>query len=127
MPRTTLQDLGKRERQIAEAVYRLGEASVARVLEEIADPPTYSTVRAMLGLLVDKRVLRARRDGKRLLYRPATAREVAAKSAVRNMLETFFAERPTDALATLLDVSDLDDQELERMTQMIEQARTEKR
>ena len=50
-------ELGKRERQIVEAVYRLGEASVAEVLEQLADPPTYSSVRAMLGQLVDKGVL----------------------------------------------------------------------
>ena len=49
-------DLGKRERQIVEAVYRLGEAAVADVLPELDDPPSYSSVRAMLGMLVEKGV-----------------------------------------------------------------------
>ena len=66
-------ELGKRERQIVEAVYRLGEASVSDVVSELSDPPTYSSVRAMLGLLVRKKVLKQRQDGKRYLYRPAAA------------------------------------------------------
>lgn len=124
----TLQDLGKRERQIAEAVYRLGEASVASVLAEIADAPTYSTVRAMLGLLVEKGVLRIRREGKRCLYWPATPREAAAKSAFSNLLNTFFSEQPTEALAALLDLSgQLANADLDRMKKLIEQARKEDR
>lgn len=126
MAKKTLQDLGKRERQITETVYRLGEASVAEVLAGIDDPPTYSSVRAMLGLLVEKRILRMRRDGKRCLYRPATSRETAGKSAVQNLLRTFFPDQPTEALATLLDVADdLTDEDLDRMRKLIDQAREE--
>lgn len=128
MGTTSLQDLGKRERQIAEAVYRLGEASVADVRSEIADAPTYSTVRTMLTLLVDKKVLRKRQEGKRHLFRPATPHEAARKSAFRNLVSTFFAEQPTEALATLLDVSGkLNDEDFDRMNQMIEEARKENR
>jgi len=120
-------ELGKRERQIAEAVYRLGEASVADVLEELPDPPTYSAVRAMLGLLVRKKVLKLRRDGKRYLYRPVTSREVASRSALANVLATFFGGQPAKVMATLLDVSEhLTVTEIDQMKQLIEQARKEK-
>ena len=126
MTKKTLQELGKRERQIAEAVYRLGEASVAQVQAEIAEAPTYSTVRAILGLLVDKGVLRLRRDGKRFLYRPTTTREAAGKSAFRSVLNTFFPQQPTAALAALLDLSGtIGDEELARMKALIEHARRE--
>jgi BlaI family transcriptional regulator, penicillinase repressor len=128
MAKKTLQDLGKRERQIVEAVYRLGEASVSDVLKSITDAPTYSTVRAMLGLLVEKGVLRMRREGKRCLYRPSTPRDVAAKSAFSTLLSTFFPEQPTEAFAALLDLSGkLDDSELDRMKKLIEHARKENR
>lgn len=128
MPKISLQDLGKRERQIAEAVYRLGEGSVAEVLADITDPPSYSTVRAILGLLVEKRVLRIRREGKRYLYRPTTPREAAGKSAFFNLLNTYFPRQPTEALAALLDLSGrLDDEALDRMKSLIEQARQENR
>ena len=76
-------DVGKRERQIVESVYRLGEASVSDVRQDLNDPPSYSAVRAMLGFLVEKDVLKYRRDGKRYLYRPAMSREKASKSALR--------------------------------------------
>lgn len=113
---------------MAEAVYRLGEASVAQVLGALADPPSYSSVRAMLGLLVRKKVLKLRRDGKRYLYRPATPREAASRSALMNVLATFFSGEPTKVMATLLDVSEnLSLSELEQMRQLIDQARKEKK
>lgn len=122
-------ELGKRERQIVESVYRLGEASVADVLNELADPPTYSTVRAMLGQLVEKGVLKYRRDGKRYLYRPSTPKDKASRSALKNVLATFFSGQPSDAMAALLDVSSgkLTDGELKRMKQLIEKAQREQR
>ena len=129
MSKSSPLDLGKRERQIVEAVYRQGEASVAEVLAELAEPPSYSAVRAMLGLLVDKGVLKYRRDGKRYLYRPATPKEKARKSALSNLLATFFGGRASDAMAALLEVSagKLTDEELDRMRTLIEQAREENR
>ena len=120
-------ELGRRERQIVETVVMLGEASVADVRNNLADPPSYSAVRAMLGLLVDKKWLKFRRDGKRYLYRSAVGREKSQKRAVGRLLETFFAGSPTDALAALLDssASELTDDEFQRMLEMIEQARKE--
>ena len=120
-------DLGKRERQIVEAVYRLGEASVSEVLSELTDPPGYSSIRAMLGQLVGKHVLKYRRDGKRYLYRPATPKLKASRSAMHNLVTTFFAGEPSDAMAALLDVTGkkLTDDDLNRMKQLIEQARRE--
>lgn len=121
--------LGHRERQIVEAVYRLGEASVGEVLKELADPPSYSTIRAMLGSLVDKRVLRFRRDGKRYLYRPAVAAEVASHTALSNLLATFFGGRTSDAVAALLDVSGdgLSDDELRQIKRLVEERRQQNR
>lgn len=121
--------LGHRERQIVEAVYRLGEASVGEVLHELQEPPSYSTVRAMLGSLVDKKVLKFRRDGKRYLYRPAIAAEFARKSALENLLATFFAGRTSDAVAALLDVSggELSDEELREIKRMVDERRRQNR
>lgn len=121
-------DVGKRERQLVEAVYRLGEAAVSDVRNSLPDPPTYSAVRAMLGQLVDKGALKCRQEGKRYLYRPAMPHEKASRSALRNLLSTFFAGRPSDAMAALLDVSgkSLTNEELQRMMKLIAQATQEK-
>jgi predicted transcriptional regulator len=122
-------DLGKRERQLVEAVYRRGEASVADVRTELADPPSYSAVRAMLVTLVDKGFLKFRQDGKRYLYRPAASTTTARRSIVKNVLQTFFSSQPSDVVAALLDVTakSLTDDDLDRMTKLIEQARKENR
>ncbi len=120
-------NLGKRERQIVETVYRLGEASVSAVLGELPNPPSYSSVRAMLGHLVDKNVLKFRRHGKRYLYRPAVPKEKARRPALRNVLSTFFADEPLDAMAAFLDVSakELTDDDLKDMKKLIDKARRE--
>lgn len=95
--------LGKRERQIVETLYRLGEASVADVRAALPDPPTYSAVRGMLNLLAAKRVVQFRRDGKRYLYRPAAPKQKISRSALRSLVRNFFAEQPVDAVAALVD------------------------
>jgi BlaI family transcriptional regulator, penicillinase repressor len=122
-------DLGKRERQIVEAVYRLGEASVADVLAELADPPSYSSVRAMLGTLVQKDVLAYRHEGKRYLYRPVAPKGKTQKSALRRLVAGLFGGRASDAMAALLDMAGgtLTDKELDRIKQLIDQTRKENR
>ncbi len=122
-------ELGRRERQIVETVVKLGEASVADVLKNLIDPPTYSSVRAMLGLLVEKKWLKFRQDGKRYLYRPAAGKEKSQRTAIARLLDTFFAGSPTDALAALLDssASEMSDEEFNRMLKMVKTARKEKR
>jgi predicted transcriptional regulator len=116
-------ELGRRERQIVEAVYRLGEAAVADVLRELPDPPSYSAVRAMLNLLVGKNLLTHRQEGKRYLYRPVTPKSSVRRSALRALVRTFFAGRPADAVAALLDGSygRLEPRDLERIKKLVEE------
>lgn len=120
-------DVGRRERQIVEAIYRLGEASVADVLNAIPTPPTYSAVRASLAALVEKGILKTRQDGKRYLYRPSAPRDSIRRSALSRLLENFFPGEPTDAVAALLDLSakSLTPDDLDRMQSLIDQARKE--
>ena len=127
MSKKTPLELGKRERQILETVQRLGEASVAEVRDRLANPPSYSAVRTMLGLLVEKSWLKYRPEGKRYLYRPAAAKEQSQRSALRRLLDTFFGGSAGDAMAALLDISAsvLTDEQLQRLTEIINQARKE--
>ena len=75
-------ELGKRERQIVETVVKLGEAAVSDVRKELADPPSYSAVRATMTLLVEKKWLKYRQDGKRYLYRPAAGQKKAQRKRI---------------------------------------------
>lgn len=127
MSKKTPFELGKRERQILETVQRLGEASVAQVREHLAAPPSYSAVRTMLGLLTKKGWLKHRAQGKRYLYRPAAAKEQSQRVALRRLLGTFFGGSAGDAMTALLDISAsaLADDELQRLREIIDQARKE--
>lgn len=128
MPRKHQADgLGARERQILDAVYALGEASVAEVLAALADPPTYSTVRTMIRMLERKGLLQHRQSGTKYVYRPTRSRESASRSALKHVLQTFFGGSATDAVAAILDVSasKLTEGDLERLEQLVEQARRE--
>lgn len=97
--------LGRRERQIVEVLYRLGKASVAEVLVELPDPPSYSAVRGMLTLLEDKGHVRHKREGMRYIYTPAVAPAKARQSALRQLVSTFFEGSPVAAAAALLEMS----------------------
>jgi BlaI family transcriptional regulator, penicillinase repressor len=123
------QQLGRRERQIMDAVYHLGEASVADVLARLPDPPSYSAVRTMIRLLERKGYLRHRKSGTKYVYRPTEPHASASRSALGHLLDTFFGGSASDAMAALLDVSSdrLNDADYRHMQQLIEQARKEGR
>jgi predicted transcriptional regulator len=122
-------DLGRRERQIMDAIHQLGEASVGDVLDRIPDPPSYSAVRTMIRLLEDKGYLKHRREGMKYVYRPTEAPEKARRSALQHLLKTFFQDSTGDAVAAMLDLSGdrLTPEELDRLARLIEDARKEGR
>jgi predicted transcriptional regulator len=118
-------DLGRRERQIMDVVYRLGRATAAEVLAGLPDPPSYSAVRGMLRLLESKGYLRHEQDGARYVYLPTTERDEARRSALTHLLRTFFDGSRENAVAALLDLDDqpLDPAEYTRLKSLLEQAR----
>ena len=119
--------LARRERQIMETIHQLGEATVSEVLAQLADPPSYSSVRTMIRHLESKGLLTHRQDGKRYVYKATQSREAASRSAVRKVLDVFFAGSATDAVAAILDVSSeqLDAADFARLAKLIRQARAE--
>lgn len=121
--------LSRRERQIMDVIYSRGQATAAEVLENLPNPPGYSAVRAMLRLLEEKGYLKHEQDGPRYLFKPTLAREKARKSALKQMLKTFFDGSTEQAVAALLNLSKskLDKDELDRLSQMIETAKKEGR
>ena len=110
-------------------IYSRGQATANEVMENLPDPPSYSAVRALLRVLEDKGHLQHTLDGQRYVYSPIVARERAKRSALRNVLQTFFDDSAEEAVAALLDISQerLSDSELKRMENLIKQARKEGR
>jgi BlaI family transcriptional regulator, penicillinase repressor len=122
-------NLSRRERQIMDAIYRLGRATAAEVLENMPDPPGYSAVRAMLRLLEEKGYLRHEQQGPRYIYVPTLSRDKARQSALKQLVQTFFDNSTEQTVSALLDMSKsrMSDEELERLSELIERARKEGR
>lgn len=119
--------LSRRERQIMDILYRLGSATALEVQQNIADAPSYSAVRALLRILEEKGHVKHAYDGPRYVYAPTVSRPNAQKSALRQIVKTFFDGSTSNAVAALLDMSggDLSDSELERLSRLVEQAKRE--
>ncbi len=115
--------LSRRERQIMDIVYQRGRVSVADVLKDLPDPPTYSTVRALLGILEEKGYLTHVKDGKRYIYRPTQPRHLAGRSALKQIFQTFFDKSIEKTVIALVSEVDLSDEELDRLSQRIAQAK----
>ena len=117
--------LGARERQIMDAIYEIEEGSVTDVLEKLSDPPSYSTVRTMIRLLEKKGLLQHRQVGTRYVYRPSHSRDVAKRSALKHLMQTFFGGSATDAVEAILhpSVAKLTDDDIQRLEQLIHEAR----
>lgn len=125
MPRTPKSGFSRRERQIMDIVYGLGEATAAEIHERLPDPPTYTAVRGLLRVLVDKGHLQVEPDGARYLYKPVTPRETAGVSLLSHVVQTFFGGSAAAAMAALVGSPDtrLSAAELERLARIVEQAR----
>ncbi|MEM6645196.1 MAG: BlaI/MecI/CopY family transcriptional regulator [Bacteroidota bacterium] len=120
--------LSRRERQIMDVLYKEGRATAAAVLDAIPDPPSYSAVRALLRILVEKGHVYHEQEGPRYVYLPTVSRERAKKSAMRRVLDTFFEGSTTQAVAALLDMDeDVSSDELSRLEKMINEAKREGR
>ena len=105
MAKRTEKYLSRRERQIMDIVYQLGEASVSDVVDRMEDGPSYDTVRVTLGILARKGHLRYRKEKRRHIFSPTVRREEASRSAVRSLLRTFFEGSPSKAILAMLDSS----------------------
>lgn len=117
--------LSRRESQIMDIIYHLGEAPVAEVVERMPDQPAYNAVRNTMAILEKKGHLRHRQEGQRYLYAPADPVDEAKRSAVRHLLDTFFNGSPSEAALAVLGSSgrQLTQSDLDEIAGFIERAR----
>ncbi len=120
-------ELARRERQIMDVIFKLGEATVGEVLERLPDPPSYSSVRTIIRKIESKGLLTHRQDGKRYVYRAKQSRETASRTALQKLMDVFFSGSAPDTVAAIMDVSakTLDPDDLDRISKIIERARKE--
>jgi len=117
--------LSRRERQIMDIVYRRGEATAQEILHDITDPPSYSTIRALLRVLVEKQHLQHRVDGPRYVYAPTLSRQKARAGALAQVVNTFFDGSALQAATALLGSTQvkMSEDELEELSALIEAVR----
>ncbi|MDB4893403.1 MAG: BlaI family transcriptional regulator [Gemmatimonadetes bacterium] len=117
--------LSRRERQVMDILHRRTEATVAEIMAELPDPPTYSAVRSVLRILGEKDLIRYKEDGPRYVYYPTQDTETARDDVLAHVVRTYFAGSPEQAVTALLRMSDVDmkDSEIERLRETIKRAR----
>jgi predicted transcriptional regulator len=127
LPLVTKSALTRREREIMDILYRLGRASAQDVLKNLAEPPSYSAVRALLRLLEERGHVKHVEEGARYVYLPAVARGEARRKALAHLVTTFFGGSVEQAMLALVESSraKLSDTELERLHAIVEHAKKE--
>ncbi len=125
----SMRALSRREREIMDIVFKAGSATASDVHERMAEPPSYSAVRATLRILEQKGTLRHEHDGKRYVYQPTVTPTKARQSAIRHLVDTFFDGSAAGAVLTLLEQpgSNHSSEDLDQMARMIARARKEGR
>ena len=121
--------LTRREREIMDILHRRGRATAHEVMDDLADPPSYSAVRTFLRLLEERGHVRHEQDGPRYVYTPTVARREAQRSAIAHLVDTFFDGSVEDAVATLVESSKpkLSAQERDRIAALVAKAKKEGR
>jgi len=117
----------RREREIMDALYKLGKASAAQILDGIADPPTYTAIRTQLTILEKKGHVRHVSDGTRYIYEPRVAREQMGRRAIDTLMKTFYDNSVERVVAALLEQEEVAPETLDRLARMIDKAREEGR
>ncbi len=119
--------LSRRERQIMQALYERGQATVAEVQEALPDAPGYSAVRRLVAILEEKGQVTHTEQGGRYIYSPAETWTAVSKSAIEQVVESFFGGSVESAVATLLNSQKTrpGEEELQRLEALIQQARAE--
>src|SRR5689334_7994480 len=114
-------NLTRREAQIMEILHRRRRATVEDIRAELPDAPSPSSVRKLLDIMIDRRLLAREYDGPRFVYFPAARPEDASRSALRQLVRTFFADSPGSAAAALLDMADgpFSEDEYKRLSALI--------
>ena len=121
-------DLSRRERQILTVLYRLQKASAAEIRAALSNPPTYTAVRTHLTLLEDKGHVKHATEGPRYVYSPVVPREEMGRRVIDDILKNFFDDSVEQAVTAFVKRdAPLSDAQLERLEQLIQQARKEGR
>lgn len=117
--------LSRRERQVMDILHRRGEATVAEIMAELPDPPTYSAVRSIVRILAEKGTIRFREDGPRYVYYPAVDSDAVRETALNHLVDTYFGGSPELAVTALLRRNDLglDARDVTRLRDAIARAR----
>ena len=121
-PAPTHDPLSRRERQVMNIIYARDQATAAEIHESLPDPPTFSATRAVIRTLEEKGHIRHQEQGLRYVYLPVVPAEKAKKSALANMVDTFFGGSPSRLMATLLD-GGASEEELTRLEELIHRAK----
>jgi BlaI family transcriptional regulator, penicillinase repressor len=125
MPTVTHVDLTRRESQIMEILYRRRRATVEDIRAELPDASSPSSVRKLLEIMIDRGLLGREYDGPRYVYFPAVKPEDASRSALKQLLHTFFDNSRGSAMAALLDVTStpLSAEEYRHLSTLLKRAR----
>jgi BlaI family transcriptional regulator, penicillinase repressor len=120
--------LTRRESQIMEILHRRQRRTIEEIREELPDAPSPSSVRKLLDIMIERRLIGREYDGPRFVYFPAAKSQDAARSAVKQLVRTFFNDSPSSAMAALLDSTRaISDEDYKRLSALLKQARGEKR
>lgn len=117
--------LSRRERQVMDILHRRNGGTVAEIMGDLPDPPTYSAVRSVLRILGEKELIRHKEDGPRYVYYPAEPTESAREDMLAHVVRTYFADSPEQAVTALLRMSDvnIEDADVKRLRDTIRRAR----
>jgi predicted transcriptional regulator len=125
MPKRAAVHLTRRESQIMEILHRRGRSTVEDIRSELPEAPSPSSVRKLLEIMIERGLLKREYDGPRFVYFPRASRDEAGRSAVRRLIQTFFDDSPSAAMAALIDAANepLSDADYKRLSELLKRAR----
>ena len=120
--------LTRREREIMNALFALGNrASAEAIRARLTDPPSDSSVRVMLARLEKKGYLKHQQDGLRYLYSATISPAAAKRTALQQVVQTFFGGSVKQMMTALVAEGSWSDDDLEGLKAEIDRVRKERK
>lgn len=121
MPRPKSTTLTEGELRVMEVLWRLERATIAEVTEALPPPPlAYNSVLTTMRILEQKGHVAHEEQGRAFVYYPLTERDVAAQSAVKNVIQKFFGNNAGELALRLIESERPSSDELSRLRALIE-------
>jgi BlaI family transcriptional regulator, penicillinase repressor len=123
-----MKTLTKAEEQIMQVLWKLGDAFLRELIDEMPNPkPHQNTVATLLKILVEKEFVKITVMGRQHQYSSLISKEEYSKKTIRQMVKGYFEGSFSNVVSFMVKENNISVEELENLLQQIKKQQNSKK